>query len=401
MTVAPTSSLKFRVVASLRRWNSRLQIAPHTGRLDELLPLRSPARIVIFVAAGIGDFVLATSLLKVIYDRLGEIDVTLLCNSLTSNFAQAIFPRWEILTVPYTARGRRMALWPWRSPMRRFLERLPEADLLIDLRGLRTVQDSVAASWVPARWKIAMMNQYGVSPYRLGDERSIYDELIPFSETPLAPGVCRDIENHRLILERLIPSDPDLHKALPSLPSWTPSLEHVWARSQEYERYLVICPFSGESIKEYPMEDLADVAGRVARRHGLIPCIMGGPDCIERSQTLESHLKRFGECRNLTGQLPLCESAWVLEHCRAVLAVDTGLAHIAIAYQTPTAAILGGGHFGHFAPWGDPRSTRWLYRELPCYGCHWFCPYPVPKCIHSVLKVDIEDALEQVLLDRR
>lgn len=401
MTVAPALSFKSRMVAFLRRWNSRLQIGRRTKRVKVPLPLEAPARVTIFVAAGIGDLVIATSFLKVLYERRGELDVTLLCNSLTSGFARELFPDWEVLTIPYTARGRRMAIWPLHSSMRRFLEDLPQADLLIDLRGLRTVQDSVAASWVPARWKIAMKNQYGVSQYRLADEQSIYDELIPFSETPLAVGVCRDIENHRLILKRLIPSDIDPQKALPSLPGWSPSPGQIWDRSQEHERYLVICPFSGESIKEYPMEDLADVAGRIAWRHGLIPCILGGPDCIERSRALEGHLGRFGEYRNLTGRLSLVDSAWVLEHCRAVLAVDTGLAHIAIAYQTPTVAILGGGHFGHFAPWGDPGSTRWLYRELPCYNCHWFCPYPVPKCIHSVLKVDIEDALEQVLLGRR
>ena len=51
---------------------------------------------------------------------------------------------------------------------------------------------------------------------------------------------------------------------------------------------------------------------------------------------------------------------------------------------TPAVVILGGGHHGFFAPWGESQTFRWLTNRLPCYGCNWECIHDRLLCIEDI-----------------
>ena len=58
--------------------------------------------------------------------------------------------------------------------------------------------------------------------------------------------------------------------------------------------------------------------------------------------------------------------------------------HIAAALRKPMVGILGGGHFGRFYPWGDPRLSRVAHVPMECYWCNWSCRYETVRCIREI-----------------
>jgi hypothetical protein len=50
---------------------------------------------------------------------------------------------------------------------------------------------------------------------------------------------------------------------------------------------------------------------------------------------------------------------------------------------------MGGGHFGRFYPWGDPRRHRTACRTLDCYHCNWRCPYATVRCLEQIRPADV------------
>jgi hypothetical protein len=46
--------------------------------------------------------------------------------------------------------------------------------------------------------------------------------------------------------------------------------------------------------------------------------------------------------------------------------------------------IVGGGHYGRFFPWGDPKLARVATKQMDCFGCNWQCKYETMRCIQEI-----------------
>ena len=97
--------------------------------------------------------------------------------------------------------------------------------------------------------------------------------------------------------------------------------------------------------------------------------------------------------QNYTGQTTLSELTRLLVKSQILIGNETGTAHIANAVGTPTICILGGGHFGRFAPYpelsGKTSRLKVVYHKMPCYGCDWKCVYHIKEgepapCISNI-----------------
>ena len=82
-----------------------------------------------------------------------------------------------------------------------------------------------------------------------------------------------------------------------------------------------------------------------------------------------------------TGILPLVEC---IRRCDVFLCPDAAPLHIATALRKPLVAIMGGGHFGRFYPWGDPTLGKVVQKKMNCYGCDWHCRYATMRCIQEI-----------------
>ena len=179
----------------------------------------------------------------------------------------------------------------------------------------------------------------------------------------------------RLLAESGIPADPtELQLARPPVPPPVP-----WAT--------VVHPGAADPARRWPAERFADVASSLsAAGHTVV--VTGGPaevdlarDVARRAGLPDEHV--------LAGTLDLGRLAALLSAARLLICGDTGVAHLATAYRTPSVLI-----FGPMPPalWGPPPGRTehrvvWAGRVDGEAGAG---PHP------SLLAVDVDAVLEAV-----
>jgi len=111
---------------------------------------------------------------------------------------------------------------------------------------------------------------------------------------------------------------------------------------------LALVPGSANGpAKQWPASAFAALATRAADEWGAQPVLVGGPaDAPITAAVAEA---ADCDCIDLAGRTGLLDLATLLGHCRAVVANDTGGAHLAAALSCPTLVLFGP---------TDPRRTR-------------------------------------------
>ncbi|HEY3270796.1 MAG TPA: glycosyltransferase family 9 protein, partial [Geothrix sp.] len=173
------------------------------------------------------------------------------------------------------------------------------------------------------------------------------------------------------------------------------SVEAVAAarRANGFDRgpYLAFAIGAAAGAKRLGLELLVDLAQRaLARGFGIV--VLGGPgDDVIWGRRLQ---ERVPEVLNLTAQIPWSQSAAWLAGAAAVLANDSGLAHLAAACGVPVVTVFGPTIPRHTAPRG-PQVTVLRKEGLACLECqHWHCPLPDHPCMTQVPAETIWTALE-------
>lgn len=100
---------------------------------------------------------------------------------------------------------------------------------------------------------------------------------------------------------------------------------------------------------------------------------------------------------NLCGETSLKELPQLFKRCFLAIGNETGPVHIAIATGVPTVCIIGGGHFGRFAPYGNPDKNKFVYKKMNCFNCGWRCIYPTMKCIAEITVDDVLTEVKELL----
>lgn len=130
--------------------------------------------------------------------------------------------------------------------------------------------------------------------------------------------------------------------------------------------------------KRLGLDLLVDLARRTLAR-GYRIVVLGGPgDDVLWGGRLEEQVP---EVLNLTAKIPWSQSAAWLSGASAVLANDSGLAHLGAACGVPVVAVFGPTIPRHTAPRG-PQVTVLRKAGLACLECqHWHCPLPDHPCM--------------------
>lgn len=103
------------------------------------------------------------------------------------------------------------------------------------------------------------------------------------------------------------------------------------------------------------------------------------------------------EILNLTGLTTLRELAKTIMHCDLFIGMETSGLHVAIATGVPTIGIVGGGHFGRFAPWGNPVQHVCLTKHMECFNCKWQCTKEKVECVQGVSPQEVALAVAKLL----
>jgi len=176
-----------------------------------------------------------------------------------------------------------------------------------------------------------------------------------------------------------------------------------WLSSEWKEKtfYILVPGTSGAVVgKEWPSAFFSDLATKVFRQTGWEGVICG----TKQEHSLAEQILKQSDSplQNLCGQTTLVELAGLLSQSRLTISNDTGSVFLSSAVGTLSVCILGGGHFGRFAPYPDlPGQTNHLktvYHKMPCYGCNWVCIFPIieGEPTPCIAKISVDAVWKQV-----
>ncbi len=128
--------------------------------------------------------------------------------------------------------------------------------------------------------------------------------------------------------------------------------------------YAVVCPFTTRDQKHWYEDRWGPLIARIRDELGLPVVLLGGPadgKAAKRLGTLTD-----GHIIDLVGKTELSEAAAIVEHAALFIGVDTGLTHVAVAFERPSVLL-----FGSNIPYDAPphANARIVLHMQPCAPC--------------------------------
>lgn len=163
---------------------------------------------------------------------------------------------------------------------------------------------------------------------------------------------------------------------------------------------IAIFPGAGAFKRGWEQEKFLELI-KLIQEHTTQPVyLVGGPAEVACGDYLVDNLPP-DSVQNFINKTSLPQLIEKIAGSALLIANETGAIHIAVAAQTPSVCILGGGHFERFAPYPDDVGCKpvCVYEKLPCYYCNWGCIFdtaptePFP-CISAI---SIQKVWESVL----
>jgi ADP-heptose:LPS heptosyltransferase len=145
--------------------------------------------------------------------------------------------------------------------------------------------------------------------------------------------------------------------------------------------YVVLAPGANTASKRLSVASFAALGARLAEA-GLTPVILGAGAADQ--ELARDICAQVPAAVDLTGQGGLAVSAAWVAGARALVGMDSGLAHLGGACGIPTLAVFGPTRPQHSAPSG-PRVRVARKAGLPCLECmEILCPVPGNPCMTTL-----------------
>jgi ADP-heptose:LPS heptosyltransferase len=170
------------------------------------------------------------------------------------------------------------------------------------------------------------------------------------------------------------------------------------------EAYYVVFPGSRIGLRQWSTEKFASVCDEIYIQKGLTGIIVGTKKEELLAENLISQSK--AQLISLTGKTNIKQLVQLIAGARFLIGNESAGVHIAVAVQTPSYCILGGGHFGRFMPYPTFLNTDKtflptpIYNIMPCFHCDWNCKYAVQrnKSVKCINDIPVEQVLKALNL---
>jgi ADP-heptose:LPS heptosyltransferase len=156
---------------------------------------------------------------------------------------------------------------------------------------------------------------------------------------------------------------------------------------------IMIFPGAGIKKRGWEAEKFISLIKLIQQNTTQTIYIAGGPDEKEVNDVICNAAP--GNLVNLTGQTTLQQLVQKVVSAMLVIGNDSSAIHMAVAVDTPSVCITGGGHFDRFVPYpvGFTGAPLCVYQKLDCYNCNWNCIYQTDAddrypCV-SIITVDM------------
>ena len=137
--------------------------------------------------------------------------------------------------------------------------------------------------------------------------------------------------------------------------------------------------------KRWPAEHYAALARALHGRDGAPVALLGSPG--EAALCAEIAVQCEGACRVVAGRASLVESIALIAGSRGLASNDSGLMHVAAAFDVPQVAVFGSTSPLHTPPLSERARVLWLKDELgldcmPCFDRT--CRFGHYRCLTEV-----------------
>ncbi len=319
-----------------------------------LLP--TPPRSVLLVRLSArGDIVFASPLVRAFRRTYPKVKLTWIAESHTKDLIEGHPELDEVIVVDRNGWKR---LWKEKrlgtllGEIKEVVRALrqKEFDLAIDLQGLL---------------RSGIVTYLSGAPIRIGLGSKEQSHLLMTKVLSRTAGDRRKIgSEYRHLAEELALDLGDFSMEVPLSDE-----DRAWAKEKQRslgldEGFFVALPFTTTPQKHWREDRWAQVIDRVAEELKLPGVVLGGPEdgpAVDRI-TAMAHSGPV----SLVGKTTLTQASAVVERASLVIGVDTGLSHMAIAFDRPTVAI-----FGSNIPYTKPPTDRAkvLVNWLECSPC--------------------------------
>ncbi len=171
------------------------------------------------------------------------------------------------------------------------------------------------------------------------------------------------------------------------------------------EKYVVIFPGAGLFQRRWDANNFYSISKKILDNYENISVVLVGD--LKEKYISNSFLEVFENPRfyNKIGKTNLIEFVNIIKDCCLLISNESSGIHISTAFNIPTICILGGGHFGRFAPYSyifDVNDNISIFNQMDCFGCNWQCVYKIEKnkafpCIHSISIKKVWDSVIDIL----
>ncbi len=177
--------------------------------------------------------------------------------------------------------------------------------------------------------------------------------------------------------------------------------EQIWQRLHDEGARVVIAPGARHYTKCWPAAYYARLIELIHQEFGWTSVLVGGPDEAEMAASIEN---RAGEqiVDSLAGRISLLETFAIIQESLLFISNDSGLMHVAAAYQKPQIAIFGSTtrELGFFPV--NENATIVENNSLNCRPCTHIgksaCPREHFKCMLEVTPEEVFSALQQKVI---
>lgn len=175
------------------------------------------------------------------------------------------------------------------------------------------------------------------------------------------------------------------------------------AKINQEVKNVAICFGATHFTKRYPTVLLIQVIEKLYRETDATLMLMGGKDESKAADDMLKKLSFKGRVQNFTGKTSLLESAALLKYSDVVLSNDTGLMHMASAFNKKMVVLFGSSvrQFG-FAPY-RAQATILENLSLSCRPCSHIgkskCPKKHFKCMRELSPDNVAQTVIDLLKD--
>jgi ADP-heptose:LPS heptosyltransferase len=140
---------------------------------------------------------------------------------------------------------------------------------------------------------------------------------------------------------------------------------------------IVIFPGAGVIKRSWEREKFVELIKQIKANSDDEIVLAGGPSETEVGEYIVAAFPAGG-ITNQINKTSLTELVELISEAKLIISNETSAIHIAAATKTKAVCILGGGHFGRFAPYPAymENAPICVYHPMECFNCNWNCIYP-------------------------